>query len=98
MSKYKVWICIFFFLKLLDIGLECAGFLRGLGYKATVMVRSVVLRGFDRDMVNLVQAEMEDKDIKFLTGKVPVKVSKQSNGKLLVEWNGDEVSGFYIVL
>lgn len=74
--------------------MECAGFLRGLGYQATVMVRSVVLRGFDRDMVNLVQAEMEDKDIKFLTGKIPVKVSKQPNGKLLVEWKGDEVSSF----
>lgn len=79
----------------LDIGLECAGFLRGLGYQSTVMVRSMVLRGFDRDMVNLVQAEMEDKGVKFLIGKIPAKVSKQPNGKLLVEWKGDEVSILY---
>ncbi|XP_027842618.1 thioredoxin reductase 1, mitochondrial isoform X1 [Aphis gossypii] len=72
------------------IGLECAGFLKGLGYEATVMVRSMLLRGFDRDMVNLVQAEMEDKGVKFLIGKIPSKVSKQPNGKLLVEWEGDE--------
>lgn len=56
------------------------------------MVRSILLRGFDRDMVNLVQAEMEDKGVKFLIGKIPVKVSKQPSGKLLVEWKGDEVS------
>lgn len=81
-------------INILDIGLECAGFLRGLGYQSTVMVRSIVLRGFDRDMVNLVQAEMEEKGVKFLTGKIPVKITKQPSGKLLVEWKGDEVSGF----
>jgi len=82
-------------LTFLDIGLECAGFLKGLGYQSTVMVRSMILRGFDRDMVNLVQAEMEDKGVKFLLGKIPVKVSKQPNGKLLVEWKGDKVGNFY---
>lgn len=29
------------------IALECAGFLTGLGRHATVMVRSILLRGFD---------------------------------------------------
>lgn len=29
------------------VALECAGFLRGLGYDVTVMVRSILLRGFD---------------------------------------------------
>ena len=29
------------------IALECAGFLTGLGRDATVMVRSILLRGFD---------------------------------------------------
>lgn len=68
-----------------------------MGYEATVMVRSMLLRGFDRDMVNLVQAEMEDKGVKFLIGKIPSKVSKQPNGKLLVEWEGDEVSSACII-
>ncbi|XP_025409963.1 thioredoxin reductase 1, mitochondrial [Sipha flava] len=72
------------------IGLECAGFLKGLGYEATVMVRSMVLRGFDRDMVKLVQAEMESKGVRFFIGKKPVEVSKKPNGKLLVTWTGDE--------
>lgn len=29
------------------VALECAGFLNGLGYETTVMVRSILLRGFD---------------------------------------------------
>ena len=32
------------------VSLECAGFLRGLGFDTTVMVRSILLRGFDQDM------------------------------------------------
>lgn len=58
---------IFIFLNsLLDIGLECAGFLNGLGYETTVMVRSVPLRGFDQQMANIIAAEMEHKGVKFL--------------------------------
>lgn len=80
------------FISFIDIGLECAGFLQGLGYQATVMVRSIVLRGFDRDMVNLVQSELEHKGVNFLMGTVPVDISKQPNGKLLVKWKGEQVS------
>jgi thioredoxin reductase (NADPH) len=29
------------------VALECAGFLKGLGYDTTVIVRSIFLRGFD---------------------------------------------------
>lgn len=29
------------------IALECGGFLAGLGYDVTIMVRSILLRGFD---------------------------------------------------
>ena len=29
------------------VALECAGFLKSLGYDTTVMVRSILLRGFD---------------------------------------------------
>nr|AAB48441.1 glutathione reductase [Drosophila melanogaster] len=47
------------------IGLECAGFLKGLGY-GTVMVRSIVLRGFDQQMAELVAASMEERGIPFL--------------------------------
>jgi len=56
----------------------------------------MLLRGFDRDMVNLIQSEMEDKGVKFIFETLPIKVSKQSNGKLLVEWKGKEVNYFVL--
>ncbi|VVC27770.1 FAD/NAD-linked reductase, dimerisation domain,FAD/NAD(P)-binding domain [Cinara cedri] len=64
------------------IGLDCVDFLRGLGYEAIVMM---VYRGFDRDMVNLVKAEMEVKGVQFLLDTIPLKVSQRSDGKLLHE-------------
>lgn len=33
---------------MVDVALECAGFLTGLGFDTTVMVRSICLRGFDQ--------------------------------------------------
>lgn len=44
-----------------DIGLECAGFLNGLGYDATVLVRSIVLRGFDQQMAEMVTSAATEK-------------------------------------
>ncbi|KAJ8981664.1 hypothetical protein NQ317_017284 [Molorchus minor] len=77
-----------------DIGLECAGFLKGLGYDATVMVRSVVLRGFDQQMANTVAAAMQDRGIKFLHRCIPKAVEKQSDGKLKVSWVNDKNEEF----
>jgi pyruvate/2-oxoglutarate dehydrogenase complex dihydrolipoamide dehydrogenase (E3) component len=34
------------------IALECGGFLAGLGCDVTVMVRSILLRGFDQQIAN----------------------------------------------
>ena len=36
------------FLNNTDVSLECAGFLTGLGYDTSVLVRSIPLRGFDQ--------------------------------------------------
>ncbi|KAF7286330.1 hypothetical protein GWI33_006059 [Rhynchophorus ferrugineus] len=68
------------------IGLECAGFLKGLGYDATVMIRSVPLRGFDQQMANIILAEMQDKGVKFLHKCLPKSVEKLDSGKLKVTW------------
>lgn len=68
------------------IGLECAGFLNGLGYEATVMVRSVPLRGFDQQMANLVKMAMEEKGIRFLNQCIPKSVEKLESGKYLVKY------------
>ena len=32
------------------VALECGGFIKGLGFDTTIMVRSILLRGFDQDM------------------------------------------------
>ncbi|KAF2988072.1 hypothetical protein EK904_005448 [Melospiza melodia maxima] len=37
------------------VALECAGFLAGLGLDVTVMVRSILLRGFDQEMAEKVE-------------------------------------------
>ncbi|CAL1683937.1 unnamed protein product [Lasius platythorax] len=68
------------------IGLECAGFLNGLGYDATIMVRSIVLRGFDQQMANLVAEEMEQRGVHFIYQAKPKKITKQEDGRLLVDW------------
>lgn len=72
------------------IGLECAGFLNGLGYDATVMVRSVPLRGFDQQMASIVVESMKLKGIKFLDRCLPVSVKKEGNGRLLVTWQNEK--------
>jgi len=57
------------------VALECGGFLAGLGLDVTVMVRSILLRGFDQDMANRAGEHMEEHGVKFLRKYVPVKVS-----------------------
>ena len=68
------------------IGLECAGFLKGLGYNATVMVRSIVLRGFDQQMANIVADSMVERGIPFLHTTIPLSVEKTAEGRLLVKY------------
>ncbi|KYN01382.1 PREDICTED: thioredoxin reductase 1, mitochondrial isoform X2 [Cyphomyrmex costatus] len=68
------------------IGLECAGFLNGLGYDTTLMIRSMVLRGFDRQMANHIADEMEQRGVKFNYEAKLKKVSKREDGRLLADW------------
>ncbi|KAM9410343.1 thioredoxin reductase 3 [Pholidichthys leucotaenia] len=56
------------------VSLECGGFLAGLGLDVTIMVRSILLRGFDQDMANRVGDHMEEHGIKFLRKYVPIKI------------------------
>jgi len=70
------------------VALECAGFLTGLGYDTTVMVRSILLRGFDQDSANRIGTFMEGEGTKFIRGSVPSKIEKLESGRLQVSWNG----------
>ncbi|XP_004518826.1 thioredoxin reductase 1, mitochondrial isoform X2 [Ceratitis capitata] len=72
------------------IGLECAGFLKGLGYDATVMVRSVVLREFDQQMAEIIKDSMVERGIKFLFTTLPNSVEKQSDGRFQVKWTNSK--------
>uniref|UniRef100_A0A671EEG7 thioredoxin-disulfide reductase (NADPH) n=1 Tax=Rhinolophus ferrumequinum TaxID=59479 RepID=A0A671EEG7_RHIFE len=62
------------------VALECAGFLAGIGLDVTVMVRSVLLRGFDQEMAEKVGSYMEQHGIKFLRKFIPVMVQQLEKG------------------
>ena len=56
------------------VSLECAGFLHGLGLEVSVMVRSILLRGFDQQMAELIGNQMSSQGINFIRPCVPVSV------------------------
>jgi len=62
------------------IALECAGFLRGVGVDATVMVRSILLRGFDQQMAGKIGEFMEEHGVNFIRECVPTKIEKIEDG------------------
>ncbi|XP_034089144.1 thioredoxin reductase 3 isoform X1 [Gymnodraco acuticeps] len=62
------------------VALECGGFLAGLGLDVTVMVRSILLRGFDQEMANRAGEHMEEHGVKFLRKYVPIKVEELEAG------------------
>jgi len=62
------------------VSLECAGFLAALGLDVTVMVRSILLRGFDQQMAEIVGNYMSSHGIKFIRPAVPQKVEKLEDG------------------
>jgi thioredoxin reductase (NADPH) len=69
------------------VALECAGFLTALGYDTTVMVRSILLRGFDQDMANRIGDYMEGYHTKFIKEAVPSKLEKnEETGKIVVTY------------
>ncbi|KAG5184506.1 electron donor-dependent reductase [Tribonema minus] len=66
------------------IALECAGFLTELGFDTTVAVRSILLRGFDRQSAEKIGEVMEASGTRFVKGAVPSSIEKQADGKLKV--------------
>ncbi|XP_021961025.1 thioredoxin reductase 1, cytoplasmic isoform X1 [Folsomia candida] len=62
------------------IALECAGFLAGVGIESTVMVRSILLRGFDQQISGMIGEHMSEHGVKFLNGWVPTSIVKLEEG------------------
>ncbi|XP_076472998.1 thioredoxin reductase 2, mitochondrial-like [Babylonia areolata] len=68
------------------IALECGGFLTGLGFDTTIMVRSRCLRSFDQEMAELVTDHMASSGTRFLWHCQPQRIDKGSDGRLLVSF------------
>lgn len=65
--------------------LQCAGFLTEIGCKATVMARSILLRGFDQQMAQLVRAAYTC----YVASRTPVSLTLHaSTHRLAVTWKG----------
>jgi thioredoxin reductase (NADPH) len=81
------------------VALECAGFIRGLRQsEVTVLVRSILLRGFDRDMVERVSESLTAHGLNMKVGVLPESIIKLESGKLLVKMNNGEEDEFDTVL
>jgi thioredoxin reductase (NADPH) len=80
------------------ISLECAGFLNGFGCDVTVAVRSILLRGFDRECAEKIGAYMEDHGVKFKREVVPKKLEKVDDDKIKVTFSDDTSDVFDTVL
>jgi len=62
------------------IALECAGFLAALGCDTTVMVRSILLRGFDQQMAVKIGEYMEEHGVNMIRECVPSSIEKIEDG------------------
>lgn len=63
------------------IALECGGFLSGMGYPVDIMVRSILLRGFDQEIAEKIGDFMTKCGVKFIRPAVPTKIEKLENGQ-----------------
>ncbi|XP_074644054.1 thioredoxin reductase 2, mitochondrial-like [Tubulanus polymorphus] len=72
------------------VSLECAGFLNGLGYDTTVLMRSIPLRGFDQEMAKMTADHMQTVGTKFLRKCVPIKFESYAGNHVKVTWEDHE--------
>lgn len=72
------------------IALECGGYLHALGFEVTIMVRSILLRGFDQQIAEKIGEAMKKSGVKFIRGAVPLKITLNSEGKKVVEYKQGE--------
>lgn len=71
------------------IALECAGFLHSIGKDVTLMNRSLFLRGFDREMAEVVVNYMERSGLKIIRAAQPVAFEKADSAvKVVFEQEG----------
>jgi len=77
------------------IALECGGFLTGIGCDVTVMVRSILLRGFDRECVAKIGNYMEAHNTSFKHECTPTSFVDGKDKKVGCHFkSGDGVEGY----
>ena len=69
------------------ISLECAGFLAGLKKDVTVAVRSILLRGFDRECSGRIGDYMKEHGVKFKMQVTPSKLEKVEDDRIKVTFS-----------
>lgn len=62
------------------------------------MVRSILLRGFDQSMANLIGSYMENHGIKFIRPSTPEKIEKLEDGKLRVYFKSPQTGEMISVI
>lgn len=67
----------------------------GIGNDVSVMVRSILLRGFDQECASRIGKYMEKQGTKFIRNAVPEKVEKLENGRKVVYWKNAEVFFYF---
>eukprot|EP00918_Siedleckia_nematoides_P001220 GHVU01002899.1.p1 GENE.GHVU01002899.1~~GHVU01002899.1.p1 ORF type:complete len:406 (+),score=37.46 GHVU01002899.1:414-1631(+) len=80
------------------IALECAGFLCEMGFEVAVAVRSILLRGFDRQCSEKVGKLMAECGVRFLQSTLPSSMSKAVNGRIQVAFSDGKVDEFDTVV
>lgn len=80
------------------VALECAGFLTALGCDTTVLVRSMLLRGFDRECCDKIGAYMEHSGTKILKSLTPASIEKTADGRLEVTYSDGSKDTFDTVI
>jgi thioredoxin reductase (NADPH) len=80
------------------ISLECAGFLAGMSKDVTVAVRSILLRGFDRECSEKIGNYMKDHGVKFKMQVTPSKLEKVEGDRIKATFSDGSEDVFDTVL
>lgn len=80
------------------VSLECGGFLVGLGLDVTILVRSMLLRGFDRECAGRIKDYMEAHGTKFIMEATPTSVVRTDAGQLHVTFSNGDSGDFDTVI
>lgn len=74
------------------VALECAGFLNAMEFDVDVMVRSILLRGFDQDIAKKIGEDMVAMGVNFVNGATPSSIEKLESGKLKVTFKQGDLT------